>query len=455
MDFQGYVNLVNKACCVMSIKKEKDDLGEIRIICANDQYKKAMGEDRYHDNMLYSDLVPKDRKFELFIHDTAIDGKPRHTYVETKGLDAWTDMILIPLVGDEEYGYCQFMFEFTKDPDPDRLSNVNIDTAVAVIQNCAIFRSSDDFIHALSSVTENLRKKSDAERCVVIGIQEDIKNVYVLSESIMDGYKPMREILPTIPYEVVTSWIDTVGDSNSVIVTNEADMAALEKRNPEWVKSLRNDEVHSICFYPMFQNNRPIGYLYVINFDTMRLAEIKELIELTSFFITSELITYNLMTKLEDMSSLDMLTGVFNRNAMNNRVDQFVVDTSLSHTPYGVVYIDLNGLKRVNDRYGHEAGDQMLLSGAQIITEVFRGDEVYRAGGDEFTVISFSNEEEFYAKVEKLRDRMSYPNEITCAAGLYYAPIGGDIRKAMSIADAAMYLDKETFYEEHPELKNR
>ena len=72
--------------------------GEIRIICANQQYRELMGP-AYHDGMLYQELVPQDPKFEDFCFRAAHKNQRMHAYVEAKAFDGWADQAFIALSG--------------------------------------------------------------------------------------------------------------------------------------------------------------------------------------------------------------------------------------------------------------------------------------------------------------------------------------------------------------------
>ena len=67
------------------------------------------------------------------------------------------------------------------------------------------------------------------------------------------------------------------------------------------------------------------------------------------------------MKQLEFLSSIDLLTGCKNRNAMNNAVDDIVSGIIKISEPYAVVFADLNGLKRINDEKGHGADTPYLI----------------------------------------------------------------------------------------------
>ena len=214
--------------------------------------------------------------------------------------------------------------------------------------------------------------------------------------------------------------------------------------------------VSSIVLFPLRHNRELLGYIWASNFDTENSRRIKDTLELTTFFLSSEIASYNMMQRLERIGFTDILTGISNRNAMNNRVDNIMSGKDVTDKPYGVVFSDLNGLKTVNDRKGHTAGDLLIKKAALLLQEIFIGDEIYRAGGDEFMVIvSGCSEEEFGRKVAKLRERASDPDKVCFSVGCFYNDLHSSIRDAMRIADEAMYKDKEKYYSEHPERKNR
>ncbi|WP_408070508.1 diguanylate cyclase domain-containing protein [Butyrivibrio sp. JL13D10] len=456
MNFSEIVNSIAGTACIISVEKLADDeIGELHIVAANKGYRDSMP--KYYDGILYSELFPRERKFEHFVSSSALKHKEIHTYVESKTINKWMEQFYIPLVSDrDDIGYCIFTYEITDDADPDRIGNVTMDTAESVIKSCAVFRTADSFNVAVDAVVKELYEKCSAKSVTVVSIDEMTQRLKFISGMSEDADRDEHERrIKAIPSEVVKTWAKTLGQSNCLLITDEADMGVLRERNPEWADSLKGAGADSLCFVPLFQNNSIIGYLYVINFDVSRTIQIKELLEHTSFFLAAELANNNLMEKMKILSNVDSLTGVYNRNAMNMRVDEFVSNANLRLKPYGVAFIDLNGLKIMNDKYGHEAGDQMLWSAANIISSVFDKEEIYRAGGDEFSVISILPSEEFMEKIKQLREKTTYPADITMSIGYHYSLNGDDIRISMKMADQEMYKDKEEFYKEHPELKSR
>lgn len=452
MDYQLFVDYVWAPCCVLSVEKMPDGAyGNIRIICANAPYKRIMGP-RYHDNMIYSELVPKDIKFEDFCYRAAVLGQRLHTYVETKALNCWTDQTLTPLNSDDEnLGYCQFTFEFTHAVDPARMASVSVDNAEAVIKACVTLLQDRDFKENVGEVLQDILNISNAYSCRVVLIDHKRRMAPNFCERLKDS--PVSMGLPAggvIPYDVVKTWEGMIGVSNAVIVKNEFDMNDLERRNPSWVGHMRSYRVTSLILIPLRRGKNVIGYLYITNFDVEKVVQLKELVEIMAFILGSEISNHLLMDKLEIMSHTDELTGMQNRNAMIPRL------STLGDTPFGILNLDLNGLKTVNDTQGHEAGDRLLIQAAELLNEIFRQEEIYRTGGDEFIIIcSGIAREVFERKVETLRDRTEQNVAVSFAMGSCWSDGSVDAQSAYRRADERMYSNKKQFYEDHPELPKR
>jgi diguanylate cyclase (GGDEF)-like protein len=123
--------------------------------------------------------------------------------------------------------------------------------------------------------------------------------------------------------------------------------------------------------------------------------------------------------------------------------------------PVGVIFADLNGLKGVNDNEGHVAGDRLLKDAAAALREVFSEDEIFRAGGDEFSIIvSGVTEDDLAKKIQEVRDVSKKYEKVSFALGGNVQTEKKNIRAALRKADENMYGDKKLYYEAHPE-KNR
>ncbi len=152
------------------------------------------------------------------------------------------------------------------------------------------------------------------------------------------------------------------------------------------------------------------------------------------------------------VSSHDTLTGLANRSAFDEALAQ--LDERGPH-PVGVVMVDLDGLKDINDQLGHAAGDLMLRRVAHVLRVTFRaGDVVARIGGDEFAVLTAGRDA---AAVEVLAGRLQDAVEshnsqlhtgkpLKLSVGVAVADSGVSVAAALQDADARMYTMKRAHH---------
>ena len=159
---------------------------------------------------------------------------------------------------------------------------------------------------------------------------------------------------------------------------------------------------------------------------------------------------------LSHRASVDALTGVGNRHAFNERIDIMLTKTQHYTRPFGLVVVDLNRFKYINDTQGHEAGDQVLVSVAsRLCHRVRTSDSVFRFGGDEFVVLldGWLPGAPTERLLNGIREDISQPHELSdgtytfCSAsiGLSACPRDGDTADALlRVADTRMYSDKQS-----------
>lgn len=157
---------------------------------------------------------------------------------------------------------------------------------------------------------------------------------------------------------------------------------------------------------------------------------------------------------LEHQANHDTLTGLPNRNLLQDRITQAIVYAERSAHFVAVAFIDLDNFKLVNDSLGHTAGDQLLKAVAERLQSGFRAvDTVARLGGDEFVLILYdqSNEELISQETERINEVFSAPfyidgHEIfvSYSAGFSLYPQDGRNAEVLLMnADVAMYRAKE------------
>ena len=141
---------------------------------------------------------------------------------------------------------------------------------------------------------------------------------------------------------------------------------------------------------------------------------------------------------------MDGLTGMNNRLCYERKLKEYVTRDNLN---ISCVYIDVNGLHELNNTKGHDVGDRMLISVADIIMTIWGDEDTFRIGGDEFAAFKFDTAEKY---IQEDIDRLNSQVE---AAG-YHISIGSsteylkdlDIRQFIKSAEDKMYAAKRAFY---------
>ena len=464
MDFQTLAERMPAMTCVVAVEKLPDGKkGHFKLVAGNKAYidsieHPAPGMKMLHDKFIpgseYTEYITRDLNFEEYSYNAAINKKCLHSYAKPDRMDVWLNMIFLPIdAEDDEYAYCFYTMEVNFEPDSEALANTSAETAVSVLDTCIKLRGTNDFKATIQDVVLGISKLCDSEHCCILVMNEYERSCYVLAEDIKEGsgLLPMQNYVDDAFYDIAESWLGTIAGSNCLIAKNDDDMQVIKERNPVWYDSLTGAGAYNIVLFPLKSRSHLLGYMWALNFDSERAVRIKETLEVTTFILGSELGNYMLLDRLRMLSSKDMLTGVMNRNEMNNVVDK------LSHgekaeVSAGVIFADLNGLKVVNDIEGHSAGDLLLKNAANVLRQFFDEKSIFRAGGDEFSIILTDvTQEDIDKHIENIRKESEKTAKLSFALGGAVEKNSSNVRLALRRADERMYEDKKLFYESLPE----
>jgi len=161
--------------------------------------------------------------------------------------------------------------------------------------------------------------------------------------------------------------------------------------------------------------------------------------------------------KINQMATTDGLTGVKNKMAWNREIDRLNQRISAGKAKFAIVVCDVNDLKKTNDSFGHEAGDDLICRSSTHICGVFKRSPVFRIGGDEFVAVleekDYKHREEL---VLKFKEDMKKINESLGEKGTFKVAIGmseyisGEDEACSDVfrrADALMYENKKKIKE--------
>ncbi|CAI1148807.1 cyclic di-GMP phosphodiesterase [Serratia proteamaculans] len=171
--------------------------------------------------------------------------------------------------------------------------------------------------------------------------------------------------------------------------------------------------------------------------------------------------------RLRVLANTDIITGLPNRNAIQDKITQSIA--ARDGNSVGLVYLDLDNFKKVNDAYGHMFGDRLLVEVSLAVLSCLAEDQTLaRLGGDEFLVLAKQADREMLQRLaQRIIDRLKTPFRIGlievytgCSIGIALCPEhGNDLDSLIRSADTAMYVAKEhgkrTYTVFSPEMNKR
>ena len=314
-----------------------------------------------------------------------------------------------------------------------------LNTAENIIACAKMMRGSQDFYSGIHDVLLAIKDLIPCERIYIL--ITDVIPVNILSEWTAPGLKTATWIFSRLRENNIRT-VDEVMKSQDVVVIRTEEF---KEKHPNEYLDMVNMNLRNTLAAPLYDDNVMFGNLCLDNFDFNTALNAKEFMQAIAFFIASEIRTHRLMKRLETISNTDPLTGLKNRYAMNLTISE------LKNNPcsLGILFVDINGLKKTNDNYGHEKGDELIKRTANTLIQSFGHDKIYRAGGDEFLVIMDGiSEEAFFECVNKLKSILAKENVLPFSYGFQFSSMCNDPKLLIEKADKAMYDAKKAYYDE-------
>ena len=211
---------------------------------------------------------------------------------------------------------------------------------------------------------------------------------------------------------------------------------------------------HPVAAVPLIYHERTIGVLMVTSDDPTRVWQENEILLMRTVAdqVAVAVNHAHLFQQMQQQALTDALTGCFNRRSFEIQLERDLHLATRMRQPVSLIMLDMDHFKRVNDTYGHEAGDGALRFIAQALREELRGvDTAARYGGEEFAVILPQAGLEGAAVVaERLRARIESTEvpgvgHITASLGIAAFPLQASSRDLLvTTADRALYHAKRT-----------
>ena len=306
----------------------------------------------------------------------------------------------------------------------------------SILNRCTTELSSNKDINlAINNLLQIVNEYFGSDRTYIFETDFTRQIVINTYEYTLDHVSEEKDNLQEVPLEVISRWMDKFRESKVYYIpTLEQEKETLA------YEMLKEQNVDRLLAVPLLDADEITGFLGVDN--PREHYDDATLLSSIQFFITSSLRRKKEQEYLTYLSYRDTLTMLYNRNKymeVLNSCEQKTINNT------GVAYIDLNGLKKINDEQGHEAGDSFIKAAASVIENIFPEDS-YRIGGDEFVIISMHIDENiFYENIKHLQNEM-LANKVSISIGVVWKPEIIDLEEVLRLADHYMYKEKEEYH---------
>jgi diguanylate cyclase (GGDEF)-like protein len=291
-----------------------------------------------------------------------------------------------------------------------------------------LIKKGTEELEHLYSLTRTTLEATE-EGIIAVGLQDEI---LIYNKKFLTQWDLSPEQLSSEKASLVFQHIaKQMEDAILFLKSNILILKEQSSNHKEW--KLTNGKTLALYTHPQYLNNETIGMVY--SFQDITERKILE-------------------TQLLHQATHDALTGLPNRALLIDRIKQALAHAKRFELKVGVLLLDLDSFKEINDTLGHEAGDQILKYQAKKLTSFLRdGDTVARLGGDEFVIVlaAQANEHYFLELLNKLIAQFLLPCDIlgreiivTASIGVSIYPQDGDNEELLlKNADSALYHAKE------------
>lgn len=311
-------------------------------------------------------------------------------------------------------------------------------TREQLLVSCAkVLCLEENLDYAVAAILEQLALFYNADRSYIFELNKTTNELSATHVYIKPKVKPFRNILSSQGQKELQEWLLRFRGQN------EANLQIVKKDltcYPALHDAYLERDIENLLILPLQAGDRFFG---IIGLDTVRSnTQDTDLLKTAALFIINNLQKIQTITKLNYLSEIDELTGVYNRNKFN--AETYALREKKE--PIGIIFIDVNGLKKINDTLGHKKGDELLQRVGNFLKSLF-SERIFRIGGDEFVILLKNISRQCFAdKIIRLHAALQDERNISLSIGDYYSS-EEIIDEVLHKADQIMFEQKRKYYE--------
>lgn len=299
-----------------------------------------------------------------------------------------------------------------------------------------------DFDVAVNSVLETIIDHYAADRAYIFSIDWEDEITTNTHEICKKGVAPEKDLLQAVPLETIAVWIDLFQQKRQINVIRDVEALRTEPARQKEYECLRHQNVQSLIAVPIYCDGGLYGFLGVDNPSAN--VDAPELLTHITYVAANELQKRLLTEELTEKSYHDPLTGLQNRLAYEEKL---LALQNGSERPIGVGFLDINGLKYLNDTLGHDYGNKALLRACDVMKTYFEPEMLYRVSGDEFIILwTDVGFQSFRETCDLMAQELHGAQEELASFGRTWGTAGEELPKLIREAEQRMYDEKRRHY---------
>ena len=261
------------------------------------------------------------------------------------------------------------------------MSTADARTSLFISEMLSELAAEQDYHAAMNGMLSKMSEVIHANRLSVFELRGN--KMRTSFELLGEGVEPQLGTEYNVSTGILDHWFRNVTHDSVVLVPN---VSVIERFSEPLYRWCRASGADSLLAAPFFSDGEIVGFLGAYNYQIDETVDLNRLFEAVSTFIAARIENKQLIGDLKRASSHDSLTGLLNRRGLAQAADGlFASDAYASHV---LALLDLDDFKRINDVYGHGAGDEALRAMARTMERAFPTEAIRaRNGGDEFIVI--------------------------------------------------------------------
>ena len=315
-----------------------------------------------------------------------------------------------------------------------------------MLESLRTLNSAEDLESGITRILELITRFYDGCRSYIIEIDRERGYAHNTYEWCREGIPSQKDSLQNIALDAIPYIFETFNRKQHLIISR---VEELKYTYPSEYQFLKRRRAHSLFAVPFEDETAFSGYIGVdnpnINQDTIRL------LDTIAYNIANEIKKRRLYERLEFEAGHDTLSGLLNRSSFVRYQSEIEKKCG---APCGIITADINGLKQLNQDFGHSRGDETIIEVTRIMRSSFPEGDIFRLSGDEFVIVAMNMAYENFMKlVKNMGIELDSRTPSGVSLGTTWVEHLTDFDVLLHHAEELMLVNKQIYYKNSDEVR--